>query len=99
MPLTLLRRRSDMMLPALFLTHGAGPLPLLGRQPGVAKHIQDVGAAMQRPKAILVVSAHWEVREARWHHLQPVLMNSLARDMSEPTAHSPDQTLLGLTSV
>lgn len=50
-----------MTLPTLFLTHGGGPMPLLGQQVGIAKHIQQIAATVQRPKAILIVSGHWEV--------------------------------------
>ena len=50
-----------MALPVLFFTHGGGPMPLLGQQEGIARHIKQVGATMQRPKAILILSGHWEV--------------------------------------
>ncbi len=49
----------------VFLSHGGGPLPLLG-DPGHAplvQALQDMAARLPRPKAILVISAHWE--EAR----------------------------------
>jgi aromatic ring-opening dioxygenase catalytic subunit (LigB family) len=49
---------------ALFISHGGGPLPLLGdpahRQ--MVSCLQDMAASIPRPDAILVVSAHWEER-------------------------------------
>lgn len=47
---------------ALFIGHGGGPLPLLG-DPGhqeLVATLQEIAASIPRPKAILVVSAHWE---------------------------------------
>lgn len=47
---------------AMFISHGGGPLPLLG-DPGhreMVTCLQDMAASMPRPGAILVVSAHWE---------------------------------------
>jgi 4,5-DOPA dioxygenase extradiol len=44
-------------LPALYLGHGAPPLM---DDPLWPKQLADWAAALQRPKAILVVSAHWE---------------------------------------
>lgn len=47
---------------ALFISHGGGPLPLLGdpahRQ--MVACLQGIAASIPRPDAILVVSAHWE---------------------------------------
>ncbi|KAK7199841.1 Catalytic LigB subunit of aromatic ring-opening dioxygenase [Novymonas esmeraldas] len=56
--------------PALFLFHGAGPLPLLGdveHIPMVTKwreHIEDIVARHGLPSAIAVVSAHYQTDEA-----------------------------------
>ena len=47
---------------AIFISHGGGPLPLLG-DPGHSKMVsclQNIAASIPRPDAILVVSAHWE---------------------------------------
>ncbi|MDF1798674.1 MAG: class III extradiol ring-cleavage dioxygenase [Planctomycetota bacterium] len=47
---------------ALYLSHGGGPLPLLG-DPAHADMVQcleDLAASIDRPSAMLVVSAHWE---------------------------------------
>ncbi|GAB6042073.1 DODA-type extradiol aromatic ring-opening family dioxygenase [Endothiovibrio diazotrophicus] len=47
---------------ALFLSHGGGPLPLLG-DPGhreMVSRLQEIAAGIPRPDALVVVSAHWE---------------------------------------
>jgi 4,5-DOPA dioxygenase extradiol len=44
-------------MPALYLSHGAPPLADDARWPG---ELADWSAALPRPSAILVVSAHWE---------------------------------------
>lgn len=52
-----------MKYPALFVNHGGGPLPLLGRQPQLAQNLKTI---VQRhlpptpPKAIVIISGHWE---------------------------------------
>lgn len=49
-------------LKALFLSHGGGPLPVLG-DPSHAEMVQElraIAATIERPRAIVVVSAHWE---------------------------------------
>lgn len=54
------------LFPALFVNHGGGPLPLLGRQPDLAAHMRDVATTSRgllpstRPRSIVVISAHWE---------------------------------------
>ncbi|HLS98549.1 MAG: class III extradiol ring-cleavage dioxygenase [Porticoccaceae bacterium] len=48
--------------PVLFLSHGGGPLPLLG-DPGhreMVDFLDGLRPALGRPRAILVASAHWE---------------------------------------
>ena len=47
---------------AFFLSHGGGPLPLLG-DPGheeMVSCLKDVAAIIPKPNAVVVVSAHWE---------------------------------------
>src|SRR3989442_6259573 len=44
-------------LPAIYLSHGAPPLI---DEPVWARELADWGQKLARPKAILVVSAHWE---------------------------------------
>eukprot|EP00808_Paulinella_micropora_P009410 g67045.t1 len=49
--------------PVVFANHGGGPLPLLGRDPELAKQLQALGKRLTteaQPKAIVVISAHWE---------------------------------------
>ena len=47
---------------ALFLSHGGGPLPLLGdpAHEEMVTCLESIAANIQRPGAIIVVSAHWE---------------------------------------
>lgn len=55
-------RVAEPRLRSLYISHGGGPLPLLG-DPGHAELVatlQDLAAGMPRPEAIIVVSAHWE---------------------------------------
>lgn len=53
-----------MKYPTVFVNHGGGPLPLLGRQPALVKNMKDVVnnylPKEQPPDAIVIVSAHWE---------------------------------------
>ncbi len=46
----------------LFIPHGGGPLPLLD-DPGhrdLARFLADIGKELDKPGAIVVISAHWE---------------------------------------
>lgn len=46
----------------LYIPHGGGPLPLLG-DPGheaLVRFLRQIPGALPRPRAVLVVSAHWE---------------------------------------
>lgn len=54
-----------MRFPSIFVNHGGGPLPLLGKQQGLAQHMTEVRTKWlppkaRKPDAIVVVSAHWE---------------------------------------
>ncbi|KAL7561700.1 hypothetical protein ACA910_016462 [Epithemia clementina (nom. ined.)] len=57
-----------MRYPSLFVNHGGGPLPLLGRQPDIVHHMKEAVtkwlpsllSTTEPPKAIVVISAHWE---------------------------------------
>ena len=46
------------LLPSLFLSHGAPTLPLTDTP--ARSFLAEFGAMLARPKAILVISAHWE---------------------------------------
>jgi 4,5-DOPA dioxygenase extradiol len=47
-----------MTIPSLFLSHGAPTLPLTDTP--ARAFLQQLGHELERPKAILVISAHWE---------------------------------------
>jgi 4,5-DOPA dioxygenase extradiol len=49
---------ADGPLPSLYLSHGGGPLPL--ESTTWLEPLHDWARALPKPKAILVVSAHWE---------------------------------------
>jgi 4,5-DOPA dioxygenase extradiol len=50
-----------MRFPAIFVNHGGGPLPLMGKQDHLANHMRSaVDLLPSKPKAIVVLSAHWE---------------------------------------
>lgn len=53
-------------LPVLFLPHGGGPLPILGdpAHAVLTRFMQDIPARLGNPRAILVISAHWEEQQA-----------------------------------
>jgi aromatic ring-opening dioxygenase catalytic subunit (LigB family) len=50
----------------LFISHGGGPMPLLGDAGHVemVQCLQDFALQIPKPSAILVVSAHWEAKHA-----------------------------------
>lgn len=50
-------RETPTRMPALFLSHGAPPLV---DDPTWVRQLQQLATALPRPKAILMVSAHWE---------------------------------------
>jgi 4,5-DOPA dioxygenase extradiol len=60
----------SLTLPSLFLSHGAPTLPLTDAP--ARTFLTQLGEALERPKAILVVSAHWET-------LQPTV-NAVSRN-------------------
>ena len=52
-----------MRYPTLFVNHGGGPLPLLGRQPVLVEHMKETVQKFlpkTKPTAVVVLSAHWE---------------------------------------
>lgn len=51
------------MVPTLFLSHGAPTLPLTDSPAG--RFLRGLAAGLDRPKAIVVASAHWETESPR----------------------------------
>jgi len=51
-----------MKYPTVFVNHGGGPMPLLGRQPNLVSHMKELvhSRLPSKPKAIILLSAHWE---------------------------------------
>lgn len=51
---------------ALFLSHGGGPMPILGgdSHSEMVSCLKEIAGSIARPSAIIVVSAHWEARNA-----------------------------------
>jgi len=51
-----------MMQPVIFLNHGGGPLPLLGKQPGIANFLSSYLSTLSTPppSSIIICSAHYE---------------------------------------
>lgn len=49
----------------LYLSHGGGPMPLLGdpSHQEMVDTLQSISAKLTKPKAIIVFSAHWEERK------------------------------------
>ncbi len=47
---------------AVYLSHGGGPLPLLGDagHQAMVEFMKDLPARFARPEAVIVISAHWE---------------------------------------
>ncbi len=50
----------------IYMSHGGGPLPILGDKSHSAmiSFMKDLPSKLKKPDAIIVVSAHWEEREA-----------------------------------
>lgn len=46
--------------PTVFINHGGGPLPVLGQQPEIASSLQRLAKRLSHPRAILIISAHFE---------------------------------------
>lgn len=51
------------MLPVLFLSHGAPSLPFEDNPS--RRFLADLGESFAKPRAVVVVSAHWQTREVR----------------------------------
>lgn len=55
---------------ALYLSHGGGPMPLLGdsAHTQMVETLRHIAATTPKPSAIIVVSAHWEASSATVTH-------------------------------
>lgn len=57
---------SHALMPVVFVPHGGGPMPLLGdaNHRGLIKFLTSLAADLPKPRAILVITAHWEEKLA-----------------------------------
>lgn len=57
---------SEALMPVLFVPHGGGPMPLMGdsNHRELTGFMRTIAGRLPEPKAILVITAHWEEREA-----------------------------------
>ena len=65
------------MTQVVFLSHGGGPLPLLGdpNHLELIQHLRQLSQDLEAPKQILVISAHWEASVIQiTHHSNPPLL-------------------------
>ncbi len=53
------------LMPVLFVPHGGGPLPLLGdpNHQALEVFLSSLAVTMPKPRAILVITAHWEAAQ------------------------------------
>ncbi len=53
-------------IPTIYVAHGGGPMPLLGAtsQASLTAHLKTVPRSLPKPKAIIAITAHWEVGAA-----------------------------------
>ena len=52
-------------IPPIFVSHGGGPLPILGDKSHseMIRHIKKIPTMIPKPNKILIISAHWEESE------------------------------------
>jgi aromatic ring-opening dioxygenase catalytic subunit (LigB family) len=89
-----------MKFPVMFVNHGGGPMPLMGRQPQLAQHMQEAVKRYipEKPTAIVVLSAHWEaspIQISNYDVPQPLLYDyggfpSETYQYQYPARGSPD---------
>jgi len=84
---------------SIFISHGGGPLPVLGDpyHAELVVHLQGVAAAIEKPSAIIVVSAHWEesVATLTAHAKPPIIYDYYgfppeAYELQYPAPGDPD---------
>lgn len=58
----MVRSYNDIFASALYLSHGGGPLPLLGDEAHqeMVENLEYLARTIPEPSAVIVVSAHWE---------------------------------------
>lgn len=83
----------------LFISHGGGPLPLLGdsQHKEMVATLEYISTSIDRPKAIVVISAHWETDAVTVHTAKsPELLYDYhgfpkpAYEIDYPVAGKPD---------
>ena len=54
------------LAPVIYIAHGGGPMPLLGDRghQEMVRNLEAVAARINKPSAIIVISAHWEEKIA-----------------------------------
>ena len=65
------------MTQIVFISHGGGPLPLLGDSNHIEliQHLQQLSQDLEAPEQILVISAPWEASVIQiTHHANPPLL-------------------------
>lgn len=55
-------KESSSKFPTLYINHGGGPFPLMGREPDIAQSLKTVAGLLPKPRAIVVISAHFEAK-------------------------------------
>lgn len=64
------------LMPVVFVSHGGGPLPLMGAENhrDMIESMQQLAQSLPKPKAIVMISAHWETEHFTVNqHPQPDL--------------------------
>jgi len=53
------------MTSSCFISHGGGPMPILGRQPEVVNILQSIVSTMitRKPTAIVIITPHWITKD------------------------------------
>ena len=69
------------LAPALYISHGGGPMPLLTKDDPCAVKLRSIAAALKKsPDAILVITAHWAAQTG--FHVSAGVSHSLLFDYS-----------------
>lgn len=63
-----MKNSTEIIAPIIYLSHGAGPMPLLGNKGYGNEHLvpflTSISELIPEPSAILMISAHWEAAQA-----------------------------------